>query len=434
MTLHEKTYGVPLKSIFNPNHGRLNSPFFVTLKLSIPPSLPKDAKGSYFAEHVYNRYLKSTTEHVILTGRSMIVESRDNGDTWDVIRLSSVEKRRLYNCFTMDNGHHIVQALPEKDDTYPSTHTDVKKATLFLFDEHWNLLSTDDQPTAQWHGRASIDQSGNTIMFAEYHYNPYKYIDPYKDDEKMWMPLMEPNRVFRSRDGGKTWNVVFEAPRGFVRHLHTLQADPFLKGAWWLSSGDRSEESRVWRSDDDGDTWVDVTDTHPDIDLPKMYTTRKQAAFRYTDIIITKDQLIWGADDLLGDALESGPEFPQNLRAGSRIYSTPKSNPLKITELAYIGHPVRSIVDVGPAYIVITESNRQYYPLTPQVVALFKDNMTQPIEIARIDNFQNKKTAFSSSKASKSAVKGRFFSYRYPTDVFKDVRPCVLQWDIAFSD
>ncbi len=426
---NEKTYGIPLKSFHNPKYGRLKEPFLMTLKLSIP-QLPEGSKAVEFAEHVYDRKSCATTPNVILTGRSIIVESKDNGATWKLIRIPEVEDRRLYNCFTTDDGNHIVQGLPEQNINAKKTNHD--SAVLFLFDKDWRLISVDDESTTTyWHGRASIDQSGATIMFAEYHNNSYKYTSAYKEEYEKWKNLVKPSRVFRSRDGGRTWNVVFELPPEAIRHFHTLQADPFLPKTWWLSSGDTAIESRVWRSSDDGDSWVDVTLADGTQLDNGAYA---QSGFRYTDLLINQDSLIWGTDDIMGSSNNIDFEMPQVKRTGSRIYRAKKSNPLQLEELGYIGHPVRSIVDVGPAYLFLTEANIGYYRLTPQVVALFKDSMDKPLEVARIDHFNNGKTGFTYSRASKAAYNGRFFSFRNRYDVFNDIYPRVLQWDVRFSD
>ncbi len=426
---NSKTLGSPLKRALNPNHGRAEPPSMMTMKLTVP-QLPNGASGTYFGEHVYSRTMKSSTPHVILTGRSKIVESKDNGHSWEVVNIPDVEKRLLYNCFTTDDGNHIVQCLPSTSEVDTSKRTNPLRATVFLFDKDWKVIEASDDPEARWHGRASIDQCGNTIMFAEYHDNQAKYLPAYRDDVAKWRPLMNANRVFRSRDGGRSWHVVFEGAPEIIRHFHTLQADPFFPGTWWLSSGDRAEESRVWRSTDDGDSWIDVTNPAPSIKLPLMYRKRHQAAFRYTDIVIGSDHMIWGSDDLLGGTLESDPRVELQKRAGSRIYRSTKADQLELEELGYVGHPVRSIVDIGQAYLFITEANRGRFPLNPQVVALFKDEMDKPIEVARIDNFRPNPTGFTYSKASKASLDGRFFSYRNPTDAFNGDRPCVLQWDI----
>lgn len=432
---YEKTYGIPLKKTLNPHRGRSNPPFSLSLRLSIP-SLPLEARSTHFAEHVYDRKLKSATEQVILLGRSLVVESKDNGQSWIPIKLREGDNRYFRHCFTTDEGNHIIQAKPEDIQDKPCKNTNPERATLFLFDKNWKLLSIDNSPEGAWHGRASIDQSGDTIMFAEYHNNSFKYHSDYRDDYSKWRPLTKVSKVFRSQDGGHTWEVVFEVPpEQQIRHFHTIQADPFLPGTWWLSSGDFPQESRVWRSDDNGSSWIEVTNYNLQILVPDSMTqNRKQSAFRYTDLIITPDTLIWGTDDIMGEPREIDSKFEQSKRAGSRIYQALKSNPLNIEELGYVGHSVRSIVDVGLAYLFLTEANRGLYPAKPQVVALFKDDMTQPIEIAQIDNFTNNMTRLSTSLASKAVLNGRFFSYRYLNDAFKNVPPYMLQWDIDFNE
>jgi hypothetical protein len=430
MVKYEKTYGVPLKNLHNPKEWYSEKPSLMTIRLSIP-QLPAEAAGSYFAEHVYNRKLGVGTANVILTGRSVIVESTDNGDTWKVIKNPAVEGRRLFNCFTTDDGNHIVQAVPEAN--IRATKSNIERATLFLFDKDWQLISVNESPSGRWHGRASIDQAGDTIMFAEYHDNTAKYDTLYKNDYSKWRPLMSTGRVFRSRDGGRTWEVVFEVSPDDIRHLHTLQADPFLPKTWWLSSGDKALESRVWRSNDDGDSWIEVTDPKPNISVPPEIKNHSQAAFRYTDLIIDKDSLIWGTDDIMGSITKTDPRLAHDLRTGSRIYRTPKSNPLQLEELGYVGHPVRSIVDVGLAYLFITEANLGYHSLRPQVVALFKNKMNYPIEVATIDNFHTGPTGFSYAKTCKAAFNGRFFSHRNYNDVFRNVYTYCLQWDVEFS-
>ena len=63
--------------------------------------------------------------------------------------------------------------------------------------------------TRIWHGSASIGEANGTIMFADYHDNGAKYTAPYNSSKEHWLPLMHPNSVHRSRDGGLTWETVF---------------------------------------------------------------------------------------------------------------------------------------------------------------------------------------------------------------------------------
>jgi SAM-dependent methyltransferase len=433
-----KTYSIPLRSGYNKALGRTAEPFRVEVTLSIPQNLPKEAWGMYFGEHVADENGKSTAV-VNLVGRSAMARSTDNGENWQYLRIAGAETRLLYNCRTLRNGTVIVQAAPEREGSpYMSVkNSDPARASIFLISPEGEVLAVSDDPTAVWHGTSSIDESENgTIMFAEYHNNQAKYTAPHSSDYALWRPLMEINRVFRSSDGGRTWQIVFEGHPEVLRHFHTLRADPDNADRWWLSSGDRSEESMVWVSEDDGDVWTEVSEAHPDIPTTALGKGREQSVFRYTDVIFADSGMIWGTDDLMGDVGECVPTLGTRERSGSRLYRVNKSaRPLTLEELGYCGNPVRSLVDAGPAILVITEANKGTYPAMPQVLAFFKDDMKQPIELFRIDNFKEGFfTGLTYSKASRTTKNGRFFSYRNPTDVFNDVRPCVLQWDINFRD
>ena len=120
----------------------------MTMKLTVP-LMPNGASGTYFAEHVYSRTMKSSTPNVILTGRSKIVESKDNGNSWEVVNIPEVEKRLLYNCFTTDEGNHIVQCLPSTSEVDTSKRTNPLRATIFLFDKDWKVIEASDDPEAQ---------------------------------------------------------------------------------------------------------------------------------------------------------------------------------------------------------------------------------------------------------------------------------------------
>lgn len=60
-------------------------------------------------------------------------------------------------------------------------------------------------------------------------------------------------RLWRSDDDGKSFREIRRFEPGEVRHIHFVQQDPF-DGALWIGTGDRDNESALWRSMD-GDTW-----------------------------------------------------------------------------------------------------------------------------------------------------------------------------------
>lgn len=388
------------------------------LRVSIP-ALPAGADSARFAEHVYDRGRQKATGSVILAGNASVVTSEDNGEKWELHRFSELEGRRLNLCFTTNDGAHIVQCLPESaenaDVARRRGHTNPARATVLRFDAAWRLTAVEDGPEAVWHGRASVDQNGGVLMFAEYPANFAGHRDL-------------PSRVLRSRDDGRSWEVVFEVGPEAVRHFHTLQADPFAPGVWWLSSGDAGEECRVWRSPDDGDTWADMSVAEPQVEVG---AGRRRGAYRYTDLVVERDTLLWGADDLLG-----APEDVRLGGAGARMFRARKTALHEVEELGYIGHPVRSIVDVGEAYLCLTEAKYECggFSKEPRVVMLRKDEMCQRVEVAVLTNETGRATGLSYSRASKAACEGRFFSFRGVTDVFNGVRPGVFQWEVELDN
>jgi SAM-dependent methyltransferase len=440
-----RTIGLPLKSLMANTPGRTASPYHLTLKLSLP-KLPIDAiSDASFGEHVFDVKTRAMTPQVIFLGYGRVMQSMDNGETWRIIPLPDTEGRPLIGSFTTSDGNHIIQANEEvqdprsdsprlKDRVLPLQHSRRDRATLFVYNKDWKLLKIDDTPRARWHGRCSIDERDGTIMMGEYHDNVAKYVAEFSSERTKWFPHMQPNAIWRSRDGGLSWTKVFEQDGDGIRHFHTCAADPLHAKTWWASSGDRAEESRVWRSTDDGDTWREVTNPVPDVVLPRSLAKRKQLVFRYTDLVFAGDDLIWGADDCLGSWANNDPDLPRAERSGSRLYRAKRADVLQPEELGFVGHPIRSIVDAGPCYIVITEANRGRFPLRAQMLALFKDDLYNPIELAQLDNFRNNNSGVTYSKASRMAYQNRFFCFRNMTDVFDSVRPNALQCDIAFKD
>ncbi len=59
--------------------------------------------------------------------------------------------------------------------------------------------------------------------------------------------------IFRSRNGGATWDAVYELPRS-VRHFHEVTYDPY-RNRIWVATGDGPGQGNVIFSDDMGDTW-----------------------------------------------------------------------------------------------------------------------------------------------------------------------------------
>jgi hypothetical protein len=139
-------------------------------------------------------------------------------------------------CMTTSNGRHLVR--------------NNNNHKIWIFDNEWKYLKQIKTGNYPWHESAGIAEINNTIIYAEY------------------TDLTEELYVWRSEDAGDSWQKVFSqncylSPHIGIKHFHTVQPDPFFPGHWYLSSGDRPDECRVWKSTDDGLSWIDVTDPDP---------------------------------------------------------------------------------------------------------------------------------------------------------------------------
>lgn len=415
-----KTYSVPVFDIEGVDR--------IVLETSVPP-IPTSLKNCEFAEHVFNAVDQESTDQVIVVGVGRIGVSNDLGQTWKRIELCGYESTRFYRCFTTQSGRHIVQALGwlGLNDT---DSPEQRHGQLFVFSSDWNLIGLAKAGDARWHGSASIAEKNGTIMYADYFDNGAKYRSDFAASPSL-QSRVRPCAIWRSMDDGLTWEKVFEQDPSMIRHFHTLIADPFEQNVWWASSGDLAPECRVWRSPDNGTSWIECTDPAPNIAAPQTFAAYKAAAHRYTDAVIQEDHIIWGADDLIGYENDYDPALPLSLRAGSRIYRSPKSTPLRLEEIAYVGQPVRSMTDVGKGWIITTEAKNKTSGYRSSVFFLNKtlDNL---IKIYDVDNFRKRGTGFTFSMSSRKHRNGHFFSYKGYFDSFEN-SPQISAFKIKFE-
>ena len=61
-------------------------------------------------------------------------------------------------------------------------------------------------------------------------------------------PNREPVNIYGSC-GGKDWDIVYQFPKGSIRHIHGIYYDSYKKG-FWVLTGDKDNESGLWFTDD----------------------------------------------------------------------------------------------------------------------------------------------------------------------------------------
>lgn len=105
-----------------------------------------------------------------------------------------------------------------------------------------------------------------TIFFGEYTLNPKRDHDTH---------------LYRSTDGGTSFQVVLTLRRDEVRHIHFVKYDPYER-CLWLGTGDEDAENLLLRSFDNGDSWETVGEGSQD--------------WRAIGVCFDREALTWGTD------------------------------------------------------------------------------------------------------------------------------------------
>ena len=88
-------------------------------------------------------------------------------------------------------------------------------------------------------------------------------------------------RLYRSDDGGKTWETAHTFEAGQIKHIHAVQWDPYTDTIW-VSTGDKDPECRIVWTRDGGKT---------------LHTIGEGSqTWRSCMVAFTRDAIIWGSD------------------------------------------------------------------------------------------------------------------------------------------
>ncbi|MFX0200571.1 MAG: hypothetical protein ACFFCW_31005 [Candidatus Hodarchaeota archaeon] len=120
------------------------------------------------------------------------------------------------------------------------------------------------------HGRGVMPQG-----MAEDNYGAFYYGEYFRNLDR------DPVSVYRSLDDGKNWEVAHRFKAGQIRHIHSLQFDPYTK-ALWITTGDRDHESMIAYSIDKGVTFQNVGSG--------------SQKWRAVSLLFTEDAVFWGTD------------------------------------------------------------------------------------------------------------------------------------------
>ena len=411
-TTHISSIGTPTQSknvVAPPKtiHKQVD-PRFGFKEISINLTVPDLPRTTRFVYHVDAPELGS--REILGVEKGNIVVSQDLGKTWNFFDVWGQLGQLPCNLFPLPGRTYLLQTRHDDNMDYVGN--------TYLLDGQFRVLCQVLNNTALWHGARSIDRNGPVVIFGEYRLN--KAID-----------FMQESVLYRSVDYGKTWKKVLICPPDVIRHFHTVIHDSYQPGQWWASSGDRPDQCRVWHSIDNGASWADVTSRNLPRSCPPQMKQFTGAMHRFTDVMVTKDHLLWGTDDWIGSYNEyEKMDNCNDISVGSRLIVSSKTSPLNLEIIDRIGNPIRSIIDIEKAYIVLTQAKTPEI-LPAQVWLLSKTVPAIATELFQVYHHHNNKSSFTHSRSSRRSINGRFFTYRRTSDIF-DGGACILQWDIQF--
>lgn len=393
-----KEYSIALPDGFGPAQA--------LVRISVP-KMPGRAHYS-FAEHVTDNAGKPTRT-VIATAPGGFAVSHDLGDSWQSVPVRGYEKFAFLHAYYLGNSEYLAQVKPAHLRSNRATPVDV-----LVVDERGAVVAKTLAQGPRWHSCRAVHMAGGTLMYAEYPRN--------RGD------ITSSSRVWRSRDRGRNWDMVFEQSSEKIRHFHFLQPRPGSPGEWWLTSGDAPHQSKIWVSYDDGDRWHDTT---AGAALTIEGTTYPSSIFRLTDLVWNGPELIWGTDDALA-ALGS--------EAGARVFRSQIAFPLVPQPVGRTKWPIRSIVDLGDFLVVLTQTSTQpaMHPRDnkPGAYLMRKDGAGSAlVHLFDIETFDPRAGAgkgFTYSRASRAALDGTFFTYRAPHQALPSPGQ-ILKWNVSFT-
>jgi hypothetical protein len=401
-----REYAVALPAGFDAERARV--------RLSVPPLPPGQAYS--FSEHVSNSD-GSASDRVIATGIGGFALSEDLGQSWSRVEVPGLERFPFAQSRALPGGEILFLV---NDAERPELKTDANLLVICRSDGTVLQRTSIDGP--RWHGPRAIDVSGNTLMYAEYPENDASTKDGSSPHR--------PSRIWRSRDFGRSWEVVREERH--VRHFHFLQARPGKPGEWWLTSGDTDAESRIWKSTDDGDTWTDQTERFgATVEIgPEAYSRR---IFRLTDLTWDGDAIIWGSDDVLRHRPRTGQP---PARIGSRLFRGNPATGAAPEILGWCGPEVRNLIAVGDHHVVTTQSSHHIENDAPRAYLLSGRSAPSGERLCHLFDVERPaqaRTGFTYSRASRRAKDGVFFTFRGARDVFADAPHRILEWRVRFD-
>lgn len=360
-----------------------------------------------FGHHYPGRALGERTDEIVAHSPGAVHLSHDLGETWRTKKIAGFEDCAFEQAYRMRNGGYVLQQTgwnPAKMGLIGDA------GRIIVLDKDLNAVATARNGVSHWHSIRAIGESGETLMYADYQINPGAGAE--HDRTRI------PSTVYRSRDAGRTWEPVFMTNQ--IRHFHLLMPDPARPGFWWLTSGDEPEESCIWTSEDDGDTWVDRSEEFMALMREAGITT--QASLRTCDLLFTEKGMLWGTDDCIWTGAS-----PQ----GSRVFSVEdRFAPSGLRDVNVIGPEIRSLFPLDDLVLVFGSAAPFKDFTQPTIWALDPREPNSGEIVITVENEKNKRSSLTYSCMSSAPTDDTFFTYRGTYDLFGYHPARIVKWTI----
>lgn len=201
----------------------------------------------------------------VARGMSFFAIDYDGNRITPVYRVGNVKERiiasnRLSRQLLRQGLHHLVP-LPNGDVFVTA------KRIAYVMGQDGEIKSTFTGYLGNKPGHQGVCVTPDgTIFFGEYTLNPHRDHDTH---------------LYRSIDGGKSFDIVLTLKKDEVRHIHFVKYDPYEQCVW-LGTGDEDFENLLLRSFDNGVTWEKVGGGSQD--------------WRAIGVCFHQDFLVWGTD------------------------------------------------------------------------------------------------------------------------------------------
>ena len=376
--------------------------YITSLEIFTLNQLPR---GSRFCEHSYDRNKRTSGQVITSRNGKFVFVSKNLGESWDGMEHN--EFFSVSNTFLTRDNRMLISGRDSKNNT---------KFRISVV-EGREVISSCIVGDFGWHGTYSIDEGDGCIMYAEYPSN--KSTDKNKFSSK----------ILRSTDGGFSWSSVFEIGYPEIRHFHTCTAIPNREGNWIVTSGDTPSQSRFWISEDDGENWREVSEVDP---IPGYSSLTQRKSVHRTVVMGFQDGgLIWATDDILGEPSKYGEGEGE---VSSKLVKSVYPGDTVVSEIVCsLGMHTRSMIDVGIAWVFISEAKYLEKVGGPEVFVVFKEAPEESYSILEIENKRARPTGGTYSKSSISSTNGTFFT-DMGDGLFSNEYRGVLEWTISFEE